>query len=296
MRGFGMRVLLLPLIISACLSSSAAGQNARTDFSIQSELPGDLKSVLPSLQKSLEESIATKRGKSLAVEIERLRVPEYKSWFAGLFGATNGALLAPVYAKTYQKEEHRLTDFFTANAQPGGQLVANIVSGSSEPPKTEYQQRFDAAVRNALTRPAIVYDLEYRWTLAGSPSPYNFSFGYIVSVDGVYRLIGESVLRALPGMPPRRIRQGGPIVEQSLISKVKPESPVDANNQHLAGIVRLHIVIGTDGSVKSLEVMSGHPLLVQAATDAVKQWKYRPTTLNGEPVEVDTVVEIIFNH
>ena len=49
------------------------------------------------------------------------------------------------------------------------------------------------------------------------------------------------------------------------------------------------------GTVQQLEVISGHPLLVQAALDAVKQWKYRPTTLNGEPVEVDTTIDVIFS-
>ena len=49
------------------------------------------------------------------------------------------------------------------------------------------------------------------------------------------------------------------------------------------------------GTVQQLEVISGHPLLVQAALDAVKQWRYRPTTLNGEPVEVDTTIDVIFS-
>jgi protein TonB len=56
----------------------------------------------------------------------------------------------------------------------------------------------------------------------------------------------------------------------------------------------LHALIAKDGTVQQLEVMSGHPLLVQAALDAVKQWRYRPTLLNGEPVEVDTTIDVIF--
>jgi protein TonB len=59
--------------------------------------------------------------------------------------------------------------------------------------------------------------------------------------------------------------------------------------------VRLHAIIGKDGSVQQLEVLTGHPLLVQAALDAVRQWRYRPTLLNGEPVEVDTTIDVIFS-
>ena len=54
-------------------------------------------------------------------------------------------------------------------------------------------------------------------------------------------------------------------------------------------------VVGADGRVKSVEVLRGHPMLKQPAKDAVMQWKYRPTTLNGEPVEVDTTIDVIFS-
>jgi protein TonB len=59
--------------------------------------------------------------------------------------------------------------------------------------------------------------------------------------------------------------------------------------------VRLHAIIGKDGAITSLEVMSGHPLLQQAALDAVRQWRYQPTLLNGEPVDVDTTIDVIFS-
>jgi len=58
--------------------------------------------------------------------------------------------------------------------------------------------------------------------------------------------------------------------------------------------VRLHALISKSGSVESLEVISGHPLLVRAAMDAVQQWRYKPTLLNGEPVDVDTTISVVF--
>jgi len=57
----------------------------------------------------------------------------------------------------------------------------------------------------------------------------------------------------------------------------------------------LHAIISKDGTIKELEVVSGHPLLQQAALDAVRQWRYQPTLLNGEPVEVDTTIDVIFS-
>src|SRR5271154_5807643 len=92
-----------------------------------------------------------------------------------------------------------------------------------------------------------------------------------------------------------RIRQGGNVTAASLINRVQPIYPPLARQTRIAGTVRLHAIIGKDGSVQQLEVLSGHPLLVQAALDAVRQWRYRPTQLNGDPVEVDTTIDVIFS-
>jgi protein TonB len=92
-----------------------------------------------------------------------------------------------------------------------------------------------------------------------------------------------------------RIRQGGSVQAALLVNKVQPVYPPLARQTRIAGTVRLHAIISKSGSVDSLEVLSGHPLLVRAAMDAVQQWKYKPTLLNGEPVEVDTTIDVIFS-
>ena len=92
-----------------------------------------------------------------------------------------------------------------------------------------------------------------------------------------------------------RIRQGGAVQAAMLVNRVQPQYPPLARQTRISGTVRLHAIISKDGSVQQLEVLSRHPLLVEAALDAVRQWKYRPTTLNGEPVEVDTTIDVIFS-
>jgi protein TonB len=92
-----------------------------------------------------------------------------------------------------------------------------------------------------------------------------------------------------------RIRQGGAVQAALLVNKVQPSYPPLARQTRVSGTVRLHAVISKEGAVQQLEVLSGHPLLVQAALDAVRQWRYRPTLLNGEPVEVDTTIDVIFS-
>jgi protein TonB len=79
------------------------------------------------------------------------------------------------------------------------------------------------------------------------------------------------------------------------VNRITPIYPPLARQTRISGTVRLHAIISKDGSIQQLEVMSGHPLLQQAALDAVRQWRYQPTLLNGEPVEVDTTIDVIFS-
>jgi protein TonB len=97
-----------------------------------------------------------------------------------------------------------------------------------------------------------------------------------------------------PREAPKRIRVGGQVQTAKLVNKVTPLYPPLAKQARIQGTVRLQAVIAKDGSVVELQVLAGHPLLVQAALDAVRQWRYHPTLLNGEPVEVVTTVDVIF--
>jgi protein TonB len=84
------------------------------------------------------------------------------------------------------------------------------------------------------------------------------------------------------------------LIEAQLISRIEPQYPTLGRLTKTEGTVRLHAIISRDGRITSLDVISGHPLLVQAALDAVRQWRYRPTMLNGEPVQVETSITVIF--
>jgi protein TonB len=91
---------------------------------------------------------------------------------------------------------------------------------------------------------------------------------------------------------PVKLSEG--VLEAQLISRVEPQYPPLAIQTKTEGTVRLHAIISRDGRITSLDVLSGHPFLVKAALDAVRQWRYRPTLLNGEPVEVETSITVIF--
>jgi periplasmic protein TonB len=176
---------------------------------------------------------------------------------------------------------------FTAGPRPQG--APRVVSDALTTPIAIPQQ---IALTNDLMIPEPVSSL-----------PPGFTGGTVYSAG---RLPGGPIEIGPPVAPPPTPPPPPPtpvttrIVRQSvlqaayLIYQVKPVYPPIAIQTRTRGIVVLEAVIGKDGSVDQLRVISGHPLLTRAALDAVQQWKYRPTILGGDPVEVSTTVTVTF--
>jgi len=107
--------------------------------------------------------------------------------------------------------------------------------------------------------------------------------------------IGTGVAPPPPAAPAERIKVGGEVQSASLVKQVTPEYPGMAKSARISGTVTLRAIISKDGSIEKLEYVSGPPLLMASAIRAVREWKYRPTMLNGQPVEVDTTVQVVFS-
>ena len=145
-------------------------------------------------------------------------------------------------------------------------------------------------------------------TLADEPSPSigeaSPSRGPMGATDGV----PGSLINATSAPPPVKrdpvvekapvprepVPIGGTVLAAKLIKKVVPEYPVLARQARVSGTVRLLGVVAKDGTIQKLELVSGHALLAPAALNAVRQWIYRPTLLNGQPVEVQAPIDVIF--
>lgn len=112
-------------------------------------------------------------------------------------------------------------------------------------------------------------------------------------------LIGDLVRSNTPVPPspvqqPERIRVGGQVEAARLIHQTIPGYPGIARTVHVQGTVVLHAIIGKDGSITSLQYVSGPALLMKAAEDAVATWRYQPLVLNGQPTEVETEISVVF--
>ncbi len=115
-------------------------------------------------------------------------------------------------------------------------------------------------------------------------------------MGGVIGGIISSTPVAVPKVAtPQRVRVSQGVSQGLLIRKVQPNYPPLARQARIQGNVVLTAEISKDGSIENLRLVSGHPMLAPAAIEAVKQWKYKPYFLNGEPVEVETQVTVIFS-
>src|SRR6267142_2793438 len=142
------------------------------------------------------------------------------------------------------------------------------------------------------------------WAVILSGLVQTFILGILILIPLIYtealpKAMLSTLLIAPPPPPPKaatpaRIKQGGQVTAAAIITQTRPVYPALARQARIQGNVVLHAIIDKEGKVAQLEVMSGHPLLVQAALDAVKQWRYKPTQLNGDPVEVDTTITVTF--
>jgi len=139
-------------------------------------------------------------------------------------------------------------------------------------------------------------------TTAGVPGgvPGGIAGGTLGGILGSIKVAGPPPPPPPPPAPaaapptPSRIQVGGQVQAAKIVHQVLPTYPKLAHEAHVAGTVRLKAVIAADGTVKDLSVISGHPLLIDSALNAVKQWVYKPTILNGVPIEVDTEIDVNF--
>lgn len=115
------------------------------------------------------------------------------------------------------------------------------------------------------------------------------------TMGGVLGSVMSSVPTAVPKVAtPQRVRVSQGVSQGLLIHKVQPQYPPLARQARIQGTVVLQALIGKDGSIQNLHVVSGHPMLTNSALEAVKEWKYKPYYLNGEPVEVETTINVNF--
>jgi protein TonB len=107
--------------------------------------------------------------------------------------------------------------------------------------------------------------------------------------------IGTEPVRIVKALRPRSLNVSSGVAEGNLLEKILPQYPAIAKAARIQGTVVLQATISKTGMIQNLKVISGPPMLQQAAVDAVRSWRYKPYLLNGDPVDVETTINVVFN-
>jgi len=248
------------------------------------------------LQKLMATALSAARQgdqKKLKEIAQDLMIPEYEMWFEAMFGEEEGAKLGAAYRAYFDENEKWYPRLFEAMAKAEGEVIIEDVK--TLPKRSE--SWCGQALANLQKADAVFYRVSVGMADSSGLRSGKVA-GYFVLVGGTYRRLDCQQLGMRPPGSPTiggPLHVGGNLQAARIIKKVPPVYPEIARANGVSGTVRLHVIIGRDGAIKQLEIVYGDPMLQQAAVDAVRQWQYQPTLLNGEPVEIDTTIDVIFS-
>jgi hypothetical protein len=281
------RVALLAGLVALMVPSARAQSSERVSATpppaqtSTAPAPAPDSQALQDLKQQIEDIFAALKKKPLdrfETAIEELRLPDEKAWFSEVFGPENAEKMAQIYLSLWPRfedlnrqafkvdHEMKRTDLVVRQASTADFLDISRVSAAMQSPVAMY----------------IVSTSKHGTENDLHP-------GFYVFVQGRFRCVPLTVFRVLPGVRKMRVRIAGNVTQAKIVKRIQPDCPADV---HASGDVVVHAIIGLDGTVSELAYVSGPPLLAPFAIDAIKQWHYETTYLNGEPIEVDTTISV----
>ncbi len=295
-RSFSCAVVLLLVIQSV---SVPAQQDAVTGQPPAAAYPNGV----GGLQKLLQDILKASKSKDTTKEnelIQTLIMPSDSAWFKDEFGPAFGPRLAAAYQREAATIGQQLQTVYDGNAKRGWLTpkifqyadAANVNSpidnflNCMDEVSPIYQTAFNGVdTRIQLGPPGDGGRLN---VIAGDPQGY-----YVYAKDG-FRYIPQQILMMLPKERPIRIQLDMNVMRSKITNQIKWTYPTEAIKQGIKGKVVIHLALDTLGRIKEITPVEGPSILSEAVSDAVKQWKFEPTTLDGEPVEVELNVGASF--
>jgi TonB family protein len=205
--------------------------------------------------------------------IRETEIPDYQNWFTSNFGREKGESWAEPYGRWLAKNEKEFQELLVKLAQMDGEFAIE---------KMDTAKRYDL-----LNGPLDGYLAS--WKRPTAPKGEKLvTIGDFFFVGGKFRW--DSNTQYFPFQKPKT----GSIVMAKLVKRVSPKYPEEARQKAIQGTVVLNVVLLKDGSVMIQSVAEGDPILSPAAIEAVRQWRYEPTVLNGQPIDMDTKISVVF--
>jgi len=205
--------------------------------------------------------------------IRETEIPNYENWFTTTFGQDRGESWAGPYGKMLRKDQEDFQGLLIKLSHMAGEFSAQ---------KVDSVKRYDT-----FTGPLDEYLSD--WEEAGAPKgPEPRHIAEFFFIEGQFRW------NSTVDYSPFQNAKLGSFVLGNLIKRVAPEYPEEARKKSIQGTVILNVILRTDGSVTVQNVADGDPILSPAAIEAVRQWRYEPSLMNGQPVESRTQISVVF--
>lgn len=272
---------------------------------IASELYPNSTRGLTKLTKTILKRIQQGNVVAAQAVAKEMILPDPDAWFKNVFGDDWGQRYANGYKQVEDQLPHTLVHLIeTLNKEHATDLEARRFDDACDPFATSFEYPLLASREKMVP----IYDVR---APNGSNLSILWAFAY---VDGGFRYLGNLLsgawfrynARSSPGRDLKSsavrvdnstgklIRVAGEVQSAKLIRSDPPIYPPQAMSSHMQGSVILHGLIAKDGSLQEIELVEGQCLLAQAAIEAVRHWKYKPTLFNGQPTEVETSITVIF--
>lgn len=295
------RSLGLSLFLSALAAVPAQGRELQSNSSPQAPAAAYSNST-DGLQNLIRDILQTAKAKDSAKEtalIHSLVMPVNSTWFTDEYGPGFGASLAAAYRRAVPELEEEIKTVYEGDVQRGLMSPRILIYKDSE--------QVNAPIDHFLNCMNQIVPL-YQSVFQGTSASMQFSLGpgkkgkqiggdldgFFVYDQGGFRFIPENILMKLPNERPVRIHLGMNIMQSKVTNRVYPPYPQEALKKHMGGKVVVRLDLDRDGKIQDAKAVEGDPILSQALLDSVKQWQFEPTRLDGDPVEVEVDVEMIF--
>jgi TonB family protein len=295
-RNFG-----LSLFLFALAAVPAQGRDSQATSSPQSSALA-YPNTSEGLQNLIADILRAANAKDSVKEsglIHSLLLPEDSTWFIDEYGAGFGASLAAAYRRELPGLEQEIKGIYEANMQAGRMNPKILRYGDAE--------SVNAPIDHFLNCMNQVVPL-YQTSFLGDQPMFQMTLkpggggrvtagdlnGYFVYANGGFRYIPSEILMKLPNERPVRIHLGMNVMQSKIINRVYPRYPPEAYTRRIGGRVIIRVDLDRDGKIQEAKVVEGDPILSQAVMEAVKQWQFEPTRLDGDLVEVEVDVEIVF--
>jgi TonB family protein len=301
------RILIVCVLSSAC----AVWLRAQDPVAPPPNAPAlkldypDSTAGLENLVKDIIKAQKENAGDRADALLQTLVLPQPRAWYDMAFGTSVAEESKSLYEKSGASIPNSMAQFLLHAVGNGMNDVA-VVRFDKSCDDNSGEDVF--GILEARRQPIPLYELR----LIKAPTFVRlFAFAF---VDGGFRFILPPKLHGNVFGPPKanpapaansadsgatapvekRLTIAGKVQAARLITKVAPQYPQTARAEHLQGTVKMHALIDKDGSLFQLYVVKGYCSLAQASIDAVKKWRYSPTLLEGQPVQVDTEIDVIF--